>query len=176
MDGPTGRGRTTYVAATVKVVDLQGVEWAVRRRWLPRYEGRGLRERLRQRRARSAAKRGDDKSHWYDALDFDFVGDSLSGVAITLVIVGAVILFILFGWPLLLALVDLVIVLVVAVIGVVGRLVFRRPWTVEACSATGERHEVRVVGWRRAGEMVHAMAREIEYGNPIDTGPATTLG
>ncbi len=154
-------------------VDPQGVAWTVRRRWLPRYEGRGLRERLRQRQARSAAKRGDDKTHWYDVLDIPIADDSLTAIVVSVLIVGVLILLVLFGWPLLLALVDLIVVLVVAAIGIVGRVAFRRPWTVEARSATGERHEVRVVGWRRAGEQVHAMVRDIEYGN-LGRGPATS--
>lgn len=157
----------------MKVVDLRGVEWTVRRRWLPRYQGRGLRERLRRRRARSAAKRGDDKTHWYDALDLPIADDSLTAIVVSVLIVGLLIVLFLFGWPLLLALVDLVVILVVAAIGVIGRLVFRRPWTVEACASTGERHEVRVVGWRRAGEAVRALARDVEDGT-AGRGDATS--
>jgi hypothetical protein len=74
-----------------------------------------------------------------------------------------------------LALVDLLIVLVVAAIGVVGRFVFRRPWTVEAHSSTGEQHEVPVVGWRRAGEKVGSIAHDIKRGLPIGTGPAEQM-
>src|SRR5690606_20124046 len=50
----------------MRVTDLTGVEWAVRRRWLPRFSLPSLRERLRERRARSAERRGTGDSHWWD--------------------------------------------------------------------------------------------------------------
>lgn len=75
-------------------------------------------------------------------------------------------------------------------LGVGTRIVFRRPWAVEARSlvpvsvearagdagrsdaATTElrRHTWRVVGWRASGEMVHAMADALAQGNPFPPG------
>jgi hypothetical protein len=48
--------------------------------------------------------------------------------------------------------------------GVVGRLIFGRPWTVEARRDGGAEPvvEVPVKGWRRAGETADKLAREIE--------------
>lgn len=157
----------------MKVADPQGVVWTVRRRWLPRYEGRGLRERLRQRRRRRGDRRGDDRTRWYDWLDFGLVDDSLAGIAISVLLVVGVVVLVLLGGPLVLALVDLVLVLVVAAVGVVGRFVFRRPWTVEARSPAGERHEVHVVGWRRAGERVRALAEDLQHGSTIGSDPGS---
>lgn len=144
--------------------DLGGVAWTVRRRWLPRYEGRGLRDRLRQRKARAARRRDSDRIRWFDVFDLGFVDDSLAGFVVSVLAIAALLLLAVFGMPFLLALVDVVLVAVVAVLGVVGRVVLRRPWTVEAVSATGGRHQVRVVGWRRAGEAVESLAQDIRHG------------
>jgi hypothetical protein len=157
----------------VKVVDPDGTDWTVRRRWLPRYEGRGLRERLRQRRARSAGRQAHDVLRWYDRLGIPFADDSLTAVIVSLLVIGGLILLVLFGIPALLALVDLALVLAVTAAGLIGRLLFRRPWTVEARATTGDLHEAHVVGWRRAGELAAAMARSIENGASLGPGRAT---
>jgi hypothetical protein len=72
---------------------------------------------------------------------------------VRVVFVAAIAAAALFWWvllPLLLVAVDLVVVLLLLVVAVVGRVLFRRPWTVEATSGTGERVTVQVVGWRAA--------------------------
>jgi hypothetical protein len=156
----------------VKAVDLDGVEWRVRRRWLPRYEGKGLRERNRQRKARAAKRKGDGAGHILDGLDLpDPGGDSL--VAWVVLVVGVVLLFVLavWGFVFVLALVDLIIVLLVAVVGIVARGVLRRPWTVEATAADGRRHERRVVGWRRSTAAANDLAADIVH-NRLPAAPA----
>lgn len=155
----------------MRVTDLHGVTWRVRRRWLPRYEGRGLRQRLRRRRARAADRRERGDGRWYDVLDLPVVDDSLTAFAVSLLVIGALVLLVVFGVPALLALVDLVIVVVATALGVVGRVVFRRPWTVEAVSVTGERYQARVVGWRGAGEMVDALGQDLRHGRPPGDRP-----
>jgi hypothetical protein len=148
----------------VRVTDLEGTAWTVRRHWMPRYHGRGLRERWRRRPGR-----GDDGS-WLDLLNFAD-GDVPGAIAVVALAVIALVLFVLFGLPLLLAAVDLVVVVLATLIGIVGRVVFRRPWTVEAVSAGGERHEVEVVGWRRAGEAVECLGQEIRHGRRPTADP-----
>lgn len=159
----------------MRATDLEGIEWTVRRRWLPRYEGRGLRERLRQRRARAAARRQGDEgaARWFDVLDIPALDDSLTAVAVVVAAVLALVLLAVWGIPLLLALVDLVFVLLVAVLGLAGRVIFRRPWTVEATAPDGRRRELRVVGWRRAGEAVADLAGDISHGR-LPAGPGPT--
>jgi hypothetical protein len=44
-----------------------------------------------------------------------------------------------------------VILLLLALAGVVGRLLFRRPWIVDAMDPAGAHHEWPVVGWRASG-------------------------
>src|SRR5690349_1348158 len=113
--------------AVQRVVDPQGTEWTVRRRWVHR--------RLRWR--------GPGR----DTLGGVFDGGDVLGAAAELPVVGiiflilALILFaifaVLFVIPALIFLVELTIVLAIVAIGVVGRLLFGRPWTVEARTADG---------------------------------------
>ena len=68
------------------------------------------------------------------------------------VIAIAVIVFMVFvGLPFLVALGELLLVLVLAVGGAIGRVLFRRPWTVDAVGPDGEHHQWSVVGWRASG-------------------------
>jgi hypothetical protein len=154
----------------VKVTDLEGRTWTIRRQWLPRYEGRGLRERLRRKKTQSQVESSSQgKSRWWDYIDVPFVDlfdDSLVTALIVVAAVGVLLVLLLFGVPFILALVDLVVVLLVAVVGVVSRVLFRRPWTVEARSSTGEHHEGRVVGWRRSGALMREMGVELQHGRP----------
>jgi len=155
----------------VKAVDLDGTEWRVRRRWLPRYEGKGLRERNRQRKARRARRDGDGAGTILDALDLPDGGDSL--LVWVVLVVGVLLLFVLAVWGVVfvLALVDLIVVLLVALVGVAGRVLFRRPWTVEATAPDGRRHERRVVGWRRSSAAANELAADIAH-NRLPAAPA----
>lgn len=139
---------------TVTAVD--GRVWRVRRRWLPRHHG--LARRWLERRR---VKRGlSPDASWWDVAVLPGDLDDFFWLA---VIVAGIALLFFFGVPLVLAIVDLVIVLLLVVVGVLARVVLRRPWTVEA---TGGDHviERQVVGWRRAGEEVALLAHEIEHG------------
>jgi hypothetical protein len=146
----------------VQVTAPDGRVWTVRRRWLPRYEGRGLKARWAQRPGRRRKDRPSDREgRWYDWIDVPFTEPGW----LLLVALAVLLVLGLFFWglPLLLALVDLLVIFVVVVAGVVGRVVFRRPWTVEA--TTGDQRLTRhVVGWRRAGDAVQELADELRHG------------
>jgi hypothetical protein len=95
-------------------------------------------------------------------------GIDLGEAAVAIVIAGIALIIaaLLFWWvllPLLLLVLDLVIVLILLVLAIVGRVLFRRPWTVEATSATGQRITADVVGWRAAlrkrDELAEQLAR-----------------
>jgi hypothetical protein len=64
--------------------------------------------------------------------------------------------------PLVLAIVDLAVLLVLAALGIVGRLLFRRPWTIEAVGSDDTRLTWHAVGWRasaaRRDEIATALA------------------
>lgn len=77
------------------------------------------------------------------------------------------------------------------VLGVAARVLFRRPWVVEARSAEPlppettdawssdapvpavRRHTWRVVGWRASGEQVEAVAKALAHGHPVPPGATT---
>lgn len=65
--------------------------------------------------------------------------------------VGVVLFLIFIGIPFLIALGELLFIVLVALAGVVGRVLFRRPWTVDAVSPGGAHHDWHVVGWRASG-------------------------
>lgn len=119
---------------------------------MPRYQGRGLRVRWKQRRGRRRATRAEKSArerpsaHWWDAVEF------LMDLDVVLVIV-AIVLLAVFGLPLLFALFDVTFVVIATIVGVVSRVLFKRPWTIEARSPSGLVETEQVVGWQpsRAG-------------------------
>ncbi len=58
---------------------------------------------------------------------------------------------------------ELVLVLAAVGLGVLGRVLFRRPWTVEArVDGTDRGGEWKVTGWRASGELVDSMAERLQ--------------
>lgn len=84
-----------------------------------------------------------------DAGCLEVIGEVLLA-ALGVLLVIAVMIFILV--PVLVAIAELVVVALLALLGLAGRLVFRRPWTVEARAGDGSCLAWRVVGWRASGE------------------------
>jgi len=68
---------------------------------------------------------------------------------------------------------ELLIVVVLLIAGVIGRVVFRRPWTVFAKSGA-DVHSTPVVGWRASGRAIEDVAGRIASGQlqppPRDRG------
>jgi hypothetical protein len=113
------------------------------------------------------ARRGDrDRSGWLDLLDLPdgFDGGGLSVIIAGVVLVVVMVVLLLLGLPLILALLDVVLVAVLVVGGVVARVLFRRPWTVEALDGAGERVTRQVVGWKASGRARDEMASELAHG------------
>ena len=152
---------------SVQVTAPDGRTWTVRRRWLPRYEGRGLRERFRNHRSRRQRQREHGEGHWWDWLDpFWLIPDeSVTAWLVGVLIIGVLVLTVFFGLPILLAIVDAVVVVLAAVGGFAARVFFRRPWTVEATASSKERHTRQVVGWRAAGRAARSWAEELKLGH-----------
>ena len=138
----------------VRVVDPEGRAWVVRRQWAPRMHGRGLRARFRR------GKEGNGLA-W---IDVPFLPDGLTVLLVVVALLAVVLLFVLVGLPLLLALMDLIVVVALAVGGVVGRIVFRRPWTVEAVSGDGDRWCAHAVGWQASGRLRQELADHLAAG------------
>ncbi|MFN2468137.1 MAG: hypothetical protein ABR521_08440 [Gaiellaceae bacterium] len=119
-----------------------GTQWLVRRRWVrrPRWGWHGW------------TPGGGDLLAGGDL--------SLGGLAIGLALLVAVTLLAVFLLPLLLFLVQLAVVL----LAVPLRFLLGRPWTVEALSSDGARHEWLVRGWRASGRRIDRIAHALEVG------------
>jgi len=128
----------------VKVQTTTGV-WHVRRRWAPRHIGshsiwaRFL-DRSRRVRRRTA--------ELGDAPDPGCAPDLGEAILVFIVAFVAIVFLIFIGIPFLIALGELLLIVVLALAGVVGRVFFRRPWTVDAVSPDGTHLSWPVVGWR----------------------------
>lgn len=102
------------------------------------------------RRYRQTVRRTSDVAD-ADPGCLDVLGE---GVAVAVVVIVVVAAAIFVGIPLLVAVVDLVIVVLLALLGLVARVVLRRPWTVEARAEDGTALDWRVAGWRASGERI----------------------
>ncbi|MFI7603484.1 hypothetical protein [Actinoplanes sp. NPDC049681] len=94
----------------------------------------------------------------------DLGDDIVVGIA---VIVGMIVVGVLFWWlllPLLLLVLDVVAVVALVVVGVAGRVLFRRPWTVQARGPAGAEAAAAVVGWRAALRTRDEIADKIRLG------------
>jgi hypothetical protein len=69
--------------------------------------------------------------------------------------------------PLLLVVFDLVVVLLLALLLVFARVLFRRPWTIEAIDPHTNSTEWKVVGWRASRELRTALRTRLEAGRPL---------
>lgn len=89
------------------------------------------------------------------------------------VLVGAiVVVLILFGWPLLVLLIDFAWLVGVLIVWIAARVIFRRPWRVEATDDGGERHVWLVVGFRAAGRQRDEVVASLVSG----AQPSSMLG
>jgi hypothetical protein len=85
----------------------------------------------------------------------------------------AFVVLLLVGWPLILIGIDLIWLLLVFGFGLIGRVVLRRPWRVEAVRDDGrERRAWFVRGYRAAGRHRDEVARRFRHGqNPSGDQP-----
>jgi hypothetical protein len=89
--------------------------------------------------------------------------DDLGGVVIATAGVVAIGLFVFFVLPYFLFVLELLVVPLLFAY----RILFRKPWTVEAVSRTPPRELLRrqVVGWRESGDAVDEVAEALERGS-----------
>jgi hypothetical protein len=158
-----------------------GATWRVGVVWEPRWAALALRyggwRRRRKQQTNGGGGLPDLNGSGGGGGWFDLGDDILVGIA---VIVGLVVFGALFWWlllPLLLLLLDVVAVVVLMVVGVLSRVLFRRPWIVRATNGTGtDQVMLRVVGWRAARQARDEIAAKLRAGkSPVDilTGDAT---
>jgi len=80
-----------------------------------------------------------------------------------------IVFMVLVGFPFLIALGELLLVLLLAVGGAVARILFRRPWTVDAVGPSGDHHRWEVVGWRRSGAARRFIAQRLAEAGTVPT-------
>ncbi len=140
-----------------------GERWQVGRHWLNKpppklWSGR-------KRRERDDAKDGADG---LDGLDptglLDFGDDDfLPGIALVLAVAVVVALLTFVLLPLLGLAFELALLIALFTSGLFGRIVLRRPWTIEAVNVDRPEQRVQfaVKGWRRSRRAIGALAERI---------------
>jgi hypothetical protein len=148
------------------VTTPDGATWRIKRHWISR--------KPRWRRQQIDPDRGTDIAHWAPDLLSLFDDTSIGPFVAVIVVIGLLLFFTGFF----IFIVEIVIVAVAIVLTVVAKILFRRPWYVEAIRAgDGLRRRWAVVGWRRSGEFVEEVARSFEAGVPFRaSGDARELG
>lgn len=139
--------------------------WTVKRRWIPRLGTDTLWRRV-GRRFRRVKRRADRTDDGIDAADVgagcvDALSDSFAA-AIVIAVVVLVVIFVMV--PLVVAIVDVLLLLLLALGGLVARVLFRRPWLIEAHKGGEHVLRWRVVGWRASTERVAEIRQALAAG------------
>ena len=93
-----------------------------------------------------------------------FIDELPAFVAVVIAVAGAA-LFLFFIVPLLITLAEVLLLGLLVALGVLVRVLLRRPWIVDAVRLDRtERLSWKVVGWRRSGEVVDAVAGQLAAG------------
>lgn len=155
------------MVAGARVTAPDGTTWVVRRQWARRVATRALQARLAGRRRRRRRENGGwtwsevaETATWLP--EFDVV------MILAVVAVVAVVVLGLFA-----VVVDVLVVAALVLGGGVARMLFRRPWTVEAVADSGERFTRQVVGWGASGRARDEIAAGLRHGQqPEELRPA----
>lgn len=124
-------------------VDSTAGVWHVRRRWAPRHLGSQTIWARFVDRTRKVRRRTADAA---DVPDPGCAPDIAEGIAVFIVLIVMVLFLIFIGIPFLIALGELLLIVLLALSGIVGRVLFRRPWTVDAVDPDGGHRDWHVVG------------------------------
>jgi hypothetical protein len=138
-----------------------GERWRVRRRWLD-HPVPQLRRALEDRRGELAVE---------GAAEMLSV-DSSFAAGIALAVGFAVVIFVVL--PLVGLALELILLIAILGFGLIGRLVFRRPWIVEATNLDQPQRSVEfgVRGWGESGRAVAQLSTAIQA-TGVPTGPAS---
>lgn len=147
-------------------VDTAAGVWKVHRRWAPRHLGSQTIWARFLHRSRKVRRRTIDVA---DRADPGCSVDFAEGIVVFIFAVVLIAFLVLFGIPFLFALGELVLILVLAFAGVLGRVLFRRPWTIDAVSPTGMHYDWSVVGWKPSGLAVQFVADRIANTEAVPT-------
>lgn len=125
-------------------VEAPNGTWYVRRRWAPRHLGKEtIGDRFRKRSKKVRERSGD----LADIPDPGCAGDIGEAIGVFVILVVVIVFLVFFGIPFLIALGELLLIVLLAVLGALAKVLFRRPWTVDAVSPDGDHHTWSVVGW-----------------------------
>lgn len=141
---------------TREVQAPDGRVWRVRRRWVPKTP------RLRRR-----SESRDDWWSWWDLPSLDFDGDDVFAViALVFGLVVILVFAVTVVFPLVALTLELVIGAVLFAAGLIGRLLFGRPWRIEATTIGTPKltREIHASGLRGSREAVDRLADEIQRG------------
>jgi len=168
---------------TINVTAPDETRWSVRVVWEPRWRVLarrfgGWRAHRRGRRVEAsdvvdgAAQMGDVASSGSGDGDLDFGDAILAIVVVFIVFIAAAVLFWWVLLPLLLVILDGFIILILLFLSIVGRVLFRRPWTVQATADDGKKVTAQVVGWRSALRRRDDIADSLRHGLRPDDIPS----
>jgi hypothetical protein len=129
--------------------------WEVHRRWVTRLGRENFGRRFGRR-----ARRGLDIADVADGGCMGSIDDLLIGLAVVVI----AIVLIIFVAPLVIFAVELVLLALAVVLGLVARIVFRRPWAVDALAADGTHLRWRAVGWRATTARVEEVTAALSHG------------
>jgi len=149
----------------VKVDTAAGV-WHVRRRWAPRHLGSQTIWARFLHRTRNVRRRTADAA---DIPDPGCAPDIAEGIVVFILLVVVILFLIFIGIPFLIALGELLFIVVLALAGIVGRVLFRRPWTVDSVSQSGAHYDWSVVGWNASGAARQFIADRIAATGTVPT-------
>jgi hypothetical protein len=144
-----------------RVTAPDGREWKVGRQWLP------ARVRIR-RDGRDGDGDGDGSGDGDGLLDTmgEFFGmdDAGAGILVGFAVVALTAVLFAVVFPVIALSLELIALLALFLAGIVGRVVFRRPWHVLA-RTDGVRYRWPARGWRASGERVQAVADALGRGS-----------
>lgn len=149
----------------VKVETADGV-WHVRRRWAPRHLGSQTIWARFLQRSRKVRRRTAELG---DLPDPGCAPDIAEGILVFILLVVVILFLIFIGIPLLIALGELIFIVLLALAGVAARVLFRRPWTIDAMSPSGAHCDWSIVGWKASGKARQFISERIASTRTVPT-------
>ena len=154
--------------SSVRVTAPDGYSWTVGPRWKA---GDGVRLPSRWRRDRDRDHGDGDGIDWFGFADLD---GPVVAIAAILAFAVVTLLAVFVVWPLLALTAELIVAVALLVAGVVGRLAFGRPWTIEALRDDGRAHTWQIRGYRPMRARVREIAVTLEAGRELPPPAAYT--
>lgn len=129
--------------------------WDVHRRWVTRLG--------RENFGRRAGRRFRRSGRNLDVADAGCAPD-LDGILFAIVAVIVVVLFVIFILPVLVVAVEILLGAVIVLLGLVAKIVFRRPWAIDAFAGDGTHLRWKEVGWRATTARIDEITAALSHG------------